>query len=204
MASTEVLIALVALIVAVGILAQVLGDRYQVPSIIFLIIVGIALGPEGLGVVTRDAFGVALPVIIDFSVAIIVFEGAFHLRIEELRSTRRTRLRPITVGALIALVGTALTVRFALGTPWDLAILIGSMLVATGPTVIDPILDVVPVRTPVGDALSFEGVVNDVTSAILAVVAFEVVTADDPTEVAFLGEFAVRLGIGIVVGAVVA
>src|SRR5699024_1130731 len=66
------------------------------------------------------------------------------------------------------------------------------------------ILDVVPVRTPVGDALSFEGVVNDVTSAILAVVAFEVVTAENPTRVSFLGEFAVRLGTGILVGAVVA
>src|SRR5699024_7178764 len=92
----------------------------------------------------------------------------------------------------------------ALGTPWDLAFLIGSLLVATGPTVIDPILDVVAVRDSVANALSFEGVVNDVTAAILAYVSFEVVLAEQPTRIAFLEEFAARLAIGIVVGALVA
>ncbi|EMA51354.1 TrkA-N domain-containing protein [Halococcus morrhuae DSM 1307] len=204
MARVELLVALVALVFTIGIFAQVLADRYRIPSIIFLIVAGIVLGPEGLGIVTREAFGVALPVIVDLSVALIVFEGAFHLRYEDLKATRSTRLRLITVGALISLVGTAITVRFALGTPWDLAFLIGSLLVATGPTVIDPILDVVAVRDSVANALSFEGVVNDVTAAILAYVSFEVVLAEQPTRIAFLEEFAARLAIGIVVGALVA
>lgn len=52
----------------------------------------------------------------------------------------------MTVGALIALVGTSLVVKGALRTSWGVAFLISSLLVATGPTVITPILDVVPVR----------------------------------------------------------
>ena len=71
-------------------------------------------------------------------------------------------------------MGTALVVRFALGTEWDLAFLIGALLVATGPTVITPILQVVPVRDRVATALETEGIVNDVTAAILAVVVFKI------------------------------
>src|SRR5699024_7313490 len=63
---------------------------------------------------------------------------------------------------------------------------------------------VVAVRDSVANALSFEGVVNDVTAAILAYVSFEVVLAEQPTRIAFLEEFAARLAIGIVVGALVA
>jgi len=117
MVSTATLIGLVALIFAVGVLAQVLSERFQVPSIVFLIAAGLVLGPEGLGIVTRDVFGVALPVIVGVAVAIIVFEGAYNLRAAELLSTRKTRLRLITLGALIALVGTAFVVRIALDTP---------------------------------------------------------------------------------------
>lgn len=204
MADTAVLVALVAMIFAAGVLAQVLPDRFQTPSIIFLIAAGLLLGPEGLGVVTRSTFGGALPVIVGLSVAVIVFEGAYNLRASELVATRRTRLRLITVGALIALVGTTVVVRFALNTPWDLAFLIGSLTVATGPTVIDPILEIIPVRDRVENALSFEGVVNDVTAAIVAIVAFEIVRAPDPTQVSFLLGFVTHLGTGVITGALVA
>ena len=168
------LIPLVAAIIAIGVAAQILADRFEVPSIVFLIAAGIALGPEGLGVITRSSF-TSLPAIVGLSVAIIVFEGAFHLRIEKLRQATSESLRLVTAGAAIALVGTALVVRLALGADWGIAFLIGALLVATGPTVITPILDVVPVRDLVAAALETEGIINDVTAAILAVVVFKII-----------------------------
>ncbi len=202
MAANE-LILLVAGIIALGVIAQLLADRYEVPSIIFYLAAGIALGPEGAGFVTPEAFGEGLPTIVGLAVAIIVFEGAFHLKIERLREAPAATFRLVTIGAAIALVGTAVVARFALGIEWPLAFLIGALLVATGPTVITPILNVVPVRDHVAAALETEGIVNDVTAAILAVVFFQVVnptTGDD----GLLADFTSRLGTGILVGLVVA
>ncbi|MFB6130817.1 MAG: NAD-binding protein, partial [Salinigranum sp.] len=98
----------------------------------------------------------------------------------------------------------AAAVRFLLGAVWPVAFLVGALLVATGPTVIAPILEVVPVRDRVATALETEGIVNDVTAAILAIVIFEAITigVSDPTE--FFTLFAQRLSVGIVVGALVA
>jgi NhaP-type Na+/H+ or K+/H+ antiporter len=198
------LIAVVAAIIGIGVIAQVLSDRFQVPSVVFLIAAGILLGPEVLGVVGPDSFGSALSAIVGLSVAIIVFEGSFHLRIQKLREAPTATLKLITIGAGIALIGTAATVRFLLSTSWNVAFLVGALLVATGPTVVTPILEVVPVRDRVEAALETEGIVNDVTAAILAVVIFEAITAGVTQPGALLQLFIERLGIGLLIGAVVA
>ena len=204
MAGTGGLIALVAAIIGIGVAAQVLADRFRVPSVVFLIAAGILLGPEGLGLVTQDSFGTALPAIVGLSVAIIVFEGAFHLEINRLRQASQETIRLVTVGAIISLVGTAIAARYILGVSWELAALIGALLIATGPTVITPIVEVVAVRDRVAATLETEGIVNDVTAAILAVVVFEALLLEQATPAAFLQSFVARLGVGLLVGVLVA
>jgi len=200
------LLTFVALIVALGVGSQVLGARFRVPSVVFLITAGIVVGPSVLGIITLDTFGGAGPLstIVGLAVAIIVFEGAFHLKIEKLKEAPAATLRLVTVGAAIAFVGTGVAVHFLLGSSWRISFLIGALLVATGPTVITPILAVVPVRDRVAAALETEGIVNDVTAAIMAVVIFETLRLDAPTVVDYVRLFAERLGTGILVGLTVA
>ena len=202
MAASE-LILLTAGIIALGVVAQVLASAFEVPSIIFYLAAGIALGPEGAALITPDSFGDALPAIVGLAVAVIVFEGAFHLRLDRIREAPAATVRLVTLGAAIALVGTAVAVRVALGTGWPLAFLIGALLVATGPTVITPILDVVPVRDRVAAALETEGIINDVSAAITAVVVFEVLNPA-ASSTGLLADFTSRLGTGVIVGLVVA
>jgi NhaP-type Na+/H+ or K+/H+ antiporter len=203
---SSAIIPVVATIIALGVAAQLLADRLQVPSVLFLILAGIIVGPEVLGVVTIESFGGAEPLagVVGLSVAIIVFEGAFHLKLSKLREAPGATLRLVTIGAAISLVGTAVAVHYLLGARWDLSFLVGSLLVATGPTVVTPILEVVPVRDRVGAALETEGVVNDVTAAILAVVVFQVVVNPDLPTGDVIQDFMTRLGVGVLVGLVVA
>ncbi len=201
---SSLLIPTVAGIIAIGVMAQMLSDRFQIPSVVFLIGAGIVLGPEVLGVIRPDAFGGGLSAIVGLSVAIIVFEGAFHLKIDKLREAPGEVIRLVTVGAAIALLGTAIAIHYLVGSPWDVAFLVGSLLVATGPTVITPILDIVPVRDRVAVALETEGVVNDVTAAILAIVMFEVVVNPQQGTTEIIQSFTSRMGIGIAAGVLVA
>ena len=200
------LLTFVALIVALGVGSQLLGARFRVPSVLFLITAGIAVGPSGFGFITLETFGGAGPLstIVGLAVAIIVFEGAFHLKVEKLRESPSSAIRLVTVGAGIALVGTAVAVHYLLGADWEISFLIGSLLVATGPTVVTPILEVVPVRDRVAAALETEGIVNDVTAAIVAVVIFKSIRIRTPHASDYLRLFAERLGTGVVVGLVVA
>ncbi|ELY34599.1 TrkA-N domain family protein [Halalkalicoccus jeotgali B3] len=198
------LLVIVASIVTFGVFSQVLADRYQVPSVLFLILSGIVLGPKVLGVVTQDAFGGSLSTIVGLSVAIIVFEGAFHLHVDKLRQSPSAAFRLVTLGSLISFLGTAAAVYYLLGADPGIALVVGALLIATGPTVITPILEIVPVRRSVGAALETEGIVNDVTAAILAAVIFKAVTAQQIDPRGFLVGFLERLGVGVGVGLLVA
>ncbi|MFC6732404.1 cation:proton antiporter [Haladaptatus sp. DYSN1] len=200
------IIPLVVIILGLGVVAQILADRLSIPSVLFLILAGIAVGPEGLNVVGLDSFGGPEPLsgIVGISVAIIVFEGAFHLKIDKLQQAPREVFRLVTVGAVVTFIATATVVRFALDVPWALSFLVGALLIATGPTVITPILNVVPVRDRVGAALETEGIVNDVTAAILAVVIFDLAVQGGTSLPALLESFVARLGVGLLVGGVTA
>lgn len=137
-------------------------------SVLSLILTGVAIGPEGLGLITPDIVGDALSTIVGVSVATIIFDATFRLEYGAIWKTSKAVSRMITIGAVIAFVGTALTVRLLLRASWDIAFLIGALLVATGPTAVAPILAVVPVREEVATTLEVEEIVNDVTVVVEA------------------------------------
>lgn len=203
MASGVTPLLIVSIILVFGAVAKIVADRYRIPSIIFLLLFGILLGPSGLDIVTEDVFSGALSSIVGFAVAIIVFEGAFHLDIGRVRRASKSTIRLVTIGALIAFLGTAVAVFFVMDASVEIALLIAALLVATGPTVITPIMSVVDVRPPVETAMETEGIVNDVSAAILAVVIFEafvLTESNDPINFAY--KFGERLFVGIAVGLV--
>ncbi|QIO21552.1 cation:proton antiporter [Haloarcula sp. JP-L23] len=204
MSTATSLVGAVVLVAGLGVTAQLVADRLRVPSVGFLLVAGVLVGPQGFGVVRPELFGEAgLQAIVGLSVGIIVFEGAFHLTVDRVREASREALGLVTVGALLSLVGTTTAVRVVFGVDWAVAVLVGSLLVATGPTVITPILQVVPVRDRVAAALETEGIINDVVAAILAVATFEFVVADSPTPLVVVEAFLLRLFVGVAVGAAV-
>ncbi|WP_324664756.1 cation:proton antiporter [Haloarcula sediminis] len=204
MSGAASLIGAVVFVAGIGVVAQLLADRLQVPSVAFLLVAGILVGPQGFGFVDPAQFGQAgLQAIVGLSVGLIVFEGAFHLTAERVREASREALGLVTVGAFVSLAGTAIAVRFVFATSWPVAVLVGSLLVATGPTVITPIMAVVPVRERVAAALETEGIINDVVAAILAVATFEFVVADGASPLVVVEAFLARLLVGVVVGVLV-
>ena len=190
----------VAAILVLGLGVQLLARRLQVPSVVFYLVLGVILGPAVLGIVTLETFGDGLETIVGLSVAIIVFDGAFALRFDRIRQAETTALRLVTIGAVVMFAGIAVAVRVLEGADWEIALLVGALLVATGPTVITPILEVVRVREHVAAALETEGIINDVTAAIGAVVIFETLLLDDLGIQATVRSFVTRFGVGIAAG----
>lgn len=194
------LLPVVALILVSGIGVQLLARRIRIPSVVFYLALGLLLGPEALGFVTIDTFGDGLETVVGLSVAIIVFDGAFALQFDRIREASTTSLRLVTIGAAVMFLGTAGAVRVLEGASWEISLVVGALLVATGPTVITPILEVVRVRDHVAAALETEGIINDVSAAIAAVVIFETMLLDDIGISGTLLAFVERAGVGIAAG----
>ena len=184
-----------------GMLAQVLARRLSIPGIVVLLATGVVLGPEALGLVQPETLGRALPVLVSFSVAVILFEGALSLDVRRLRKEGRVIRQLVTVGALVTAACGALAARYVMGWEWRNALLFGTLVMVTGPTVITPLLRRIRVVRPVETVLEGEGIFVDAVGAITAVVALEVALRP-PAEAlpTFLHALALRWSVGLGLG----
>ncbi len=171
-----------ALILGAGMLAQWLAWRTQIPSIIALLLAGLLLGPV-LGVVDPDELlGGTLFPLVSLAVAVILFEGGLDLPPRELRSTGTVVRRLISIGAIVTFLVAWFGAREIFGISNETALVLGAVLVVTGPTVIGPLLRFVRPTGTTGPILRAEGVLIDPIGATGALVAFEIVVTDAPDE----------------------
>lgn len=162
-------------IIIFGIIAQWIAWRLQLPSILFLLIMGYIAGPV-TGIIKPDElFGNLLIPIISVSVAIILFEGGLALRISELREIGKVVRNLITIGVVTTWVLSALLAHYLLELNWVLSFLSGAILVVTGPTVVGPLLRHIRPSGRVGNIIKWEGIMNDPIGALLSVLVFQAV-----------------------------
>lgn len=193
----------IALAAASGMVAQVAARHVRVPGIVLLLGTGLLLGPDGLGAVQPATLGASLHSLVGFAVAVILFEGGMNLNAERLRREARSIRQLITLGALVTAVGGALAARIILRWDWEIAILFGTLVMVTGPTVITPLLRRIKVKERVATVLEAEGILVDAVGAITAVVALEVVISPDRLSFAAgAWPLLTRLGTGALLGVV--
>lgn len=158
-----------------GLLAQLLGTRLRLPSIVLLLAFGVVLGPSALGMVSPDALGAGVPVIVKLVVAIVLFDGALNLRLGDLRQAAGEVRNLILIGVPITAAGAALAAHFIAGFSWAVAIVFGALVTVTGPTVVQPMLKRVELPRRVKATLEGEAILADPLGALLAVALVDVV-----------------------------
>jgi CPA1 family monovalent cation:H+ antiporter len=200
----EPLVVLATILVA-GTFAQWLAWKTRLPAILFLLGLGLLAGPL-TGFLDPDAlFGDLLFPMVSLAVAVILFEGALTLRLEQIRGLAGVVNRLVTVGAAITWVVVALGAYLLVGLDLDIAFLFGALVVVTGPTVIVPILRTVRPTERIASTLRWEGIVIDPLGALLAVLVFQFVSAgltegDGALVTTFLKTVTIGTVLGFVVG----
>lgn len=170
-------------ILVLGIAAQWLAWRAHLPAILLLLLVGLAVGPGA-----RAAFGPDTPFLnpdlllghllnplVSLAVCVILYEGGLTLKLREIKQTGGVVRNLVTVGVLVTWILSSLLAHLLLGFSFKRALLVGSILVVTGPTVIGPLLHHVRPRGAVASVLKWEGIVIDPIGALLAVLVYEAI-----------------------------
>jgi len=188
--------------VVAGISAQVLGEYLKIPSIVFLLIFGVALGRDGLEILHPELLGIGLEVLVALAVAIILFEGGLNLELKELGQVSGSIRNLVTIGTLITFLGGGMAAHWLAEFPWQIAFLYASLVVVTGPTVVGPLLKQVAVDRRVATLLESEGVLIDPVGAILAVVVLDTILNQSPNSLEIISGLLFRLGVGAIIGGV--
>lgn len=192
----------IALIGVLGIGAQWVAWRTQLPAIVILLATGFIVGPA-LGLIEpSDTFGELLSPVISVAVAIILFEGGLTLNFSEIRETSPAVRRVIFYGAPVTWGLAYLAARHLAGLSEPTAAIIGGIMVVTGPTVIMPLLRQAALPKRPASLLRWEAIIADPIGALFAIVAYEATIA--LTEGHSLMEIAFRLGGAVVFGGLIA
>lgn len=165
---------LVAGVAVAGVVAQWLSWRLRVPSILALLAFGLVIGPVFQWVSPRAILGPVMSPVIGMAVAIIVFEGGLNLNLRELRSAGSGVTRLVFLALPLNWALAALAGHYLGGLTWPVAVLFGSILVVTGPTVIMPLLRQAKLEPRVAAFLKWEGIVNDPIGATLTLLILSV------------------------------
>lgn len=188
------------IVLVVGILAQILGYRLGVPSIIFLLLGGMLFGKSGLGLVRPDVYGRGLESIIALCVALIVFEGALLIDVNHLKAASRPVIGLITVGILFTSVATCLITWRLMGLPLRVSLLFGALVSVTGPTVITPILARVSLSPHLRATLEGESIFADAVGVMLAAAIFSFIATPHLDVLSGLGNLAKSVTLGALIG----
>ncbi|WP_292899154.1 MULTISPECIES: cation:proton antiporter [unclassified Nitratireductor] len=165
----------IALIGVMGMGAQWLAWRLRLPAIVLLLLAGVLAGPATGFVNPAEDFGTIYRPLVSLAVAIILFEGGLTLNFKEISETSTAVRRIIIFGGPLVWVMTALSAHYIGGLSWPTAVVLGAILVVTGPTVITPLLRQAQLAARPASLLKWEAIVNDPIGALFAVVAFEVI-----------------------------
>jgi len=187
----------VMMILAAGLASQWLAWLLRLPGIVILIAAGLVLGPI-TGWLSLETPSAQLTELIGLGVAIILFEGGMDLKLGELKRAGRGVGRLVLLGGPITWATTALAAHWIIGLEWPVALVLGAIMVVTGPTVIQPILRYARLNDRSASLLKWEGIVNDPIGVLLAVLTFQYFTLEGDG----FGETAIALG-GAIVTAIV-
>lgn len=168
----------VATILALGVGAQWLAWRLRLPSILLLLSFGLLAGPAA-GLLDPDALvGPLLLPGISLAVGLILFEGGLSLKLREVSGgTGRVVRNLVSFGILPVWAAATLGGIFLLGLSPSLALLLGAILVVSGPTVVGPLLEHIRPDRRVASILKWEGILIDPVGALLAFLVFEAILA---------------------------
>ena len=203
MTTNQLLIGLsLTVVLAVG--SQVLASRLRIPALIVLLPVGFAAGALTSDVNPNKLLGPAFQPLVSLAVAVILYDAGLGLELRKLTGhTRRVVWRLIALGVPLTLAFATCLALLLLGMPKQAALMLGAILVVSGPTVVGPMLAFVRPSERVQRILAWEGSLIDPVGAILGAVIFHGIVAG--THHGFgsqLGQFLASVAVGVAGGAV--
>ena len=195
-------------IIFVGFFANLVFERTKVPDLIFLIVLGLFLGPIlgtffGIQLVPLSLLELATPYFAALALMIILFDGGLNLRLRQVVSQAGVSL----IHTLLTWFGTVLVVTLisilVLGFPLWVAVLLGVILGGTSSAVVIGVVRGMSISEDTKTILVLESTITDVLCVIGALAVIGILRGGGTltgTVGGLLAAFSVALLLGALAG----
>ena len=183
-----------------GAIAQALAWLTGLPGVVLLLSAGLVIGRSGFGLVEPLDLGAGLGTVVGLLVSLVLFDGGLNLRLPG-DATKQAVLRIVLVRLVLALGAGLLAAHTLAGLNWPLAAVFSAIVLATGPTVVNPLVRQIRLSPPLGDVLEGEGLILEPIGAVLALLLLELALGDLHGWRELALGLLQRLGGGVAIGA---
>jgi NhaP-type Na+/H+ or K+/H+ antiporter len=183
-----------------GATAQALAWLTGLPGVVLLLSAGLVIGRSGFGLVEPLDLGAGLGTVVGLLVSLVLFDGGINLRLPG-DAAKQAVLRIVLVRLVLGLAAGLLAAHWLAGLNWSLAAVFSAIVLATGPTVVTPLVRQIRLAPPLGEVLEGEGLILEPIGAVLALLLLELALGDLHGWRELALGLLQRLGGGVAIGA---
>ncbi|MGE5628364.1 MAG: cation:proton antiporter [Solirubrobacterales bacterium] len=199
----EDLMKIISLCIFTGIICMKIGNRVHIPDVVLFIFSGILLGPELLNLISFKNYKTGSQFILSFGAAYILYDGGREIRLKVLNKVKLSVLTLATLGVLITTFITGYFTAVVFHIPFIYALLLGSVIASTDPSVLVPLFKKVKISNKPKQTIISESAFNDAAAAIITFSIIGIIQGGNFSMVSSLSELMIKAIGGIAVGSVV-
>jgi potassium/hydrogen antiporter len=198
--STQDVIEILAIVLAAGLVCELVAGVLRVPRMVVLLAGGVLLGPHVLDVLDFELDSMGAELLFTIGVSFILFHGGLGLSLRVL-SRVGVGLGLLAVpGVIVAALITGAAAALAFDVPFEVGFLIGAIVAPTDPAILIPLFERLRLRQKVAQTIVAESAINDVVGAVLALTLAGFVIEGNDSVTAPIEEFLVDLGVSTGLG----
>ena len=190
----------IGLLVFLAHLFLALFEKTRVPDVLYLILIGVVIGPV-LGIVSPEDFGKVGGVFTTVALVVILFEAGLELSVESLRSSYRVTLI-ITVASFLSMFAlTSALVYWFVGLPLPHTLFVGAVLATPAPAVVIPIIRQLRLDKSTRTTLTLESPLGEALGIIVALTVLDSLRATQVQVGHMIGQLLGSFLFAILIGA---
>ncbi len=195
------LLLVLAAVALVGILSSLAARRFGAPLLLVFLGIGMLLGEDGLGIVFNNYEFAYL--IGSFALAVILFDGGLHTRLNTFRRALAPAITLATLGVVLTATLTGIGAFYLLELTWLEALLLGAIVASTDAAAVFFLLRAggLQLKRPMGPVLEIESGTNDPVAMLMTLILTQLVLAQGAGwQVGVLVDLALQAGLGALFG----
>jgi len=164
---TENLMTLLAILIFTGVICVKLSQIIPIPDVVLFIFAGIFLGPSFLNILDFEQYTTGNHLILTFGAAYILYDGGREVQLHVLNKVKTSVFTLSTVGVLVSSFITGFFAYKILKIDFMSALLLGSVIASTDPSVLVPLFKKIDISNKVKQTIISESAFNDAAGAII-------------------------------------
>ncbi|MGH7340155.1 MAG: cation:proton antiporter [Candidatus Rokuibacteriota bacterium] len=176
-----------------------LFERTRVPDVLYLILIGVVVGPL-LGIVRPEDFGKVGPIFTTVALVIILFESGLDLSLASLRSSLHSALLLTVASFVLAWAALTAVIQGLTDLSFPLALFAGAALAGPAPSVVIPLVRQLKMQGETRAALTLESAVGEALCIVVGLSVLEAMRLEEVEVGGMIGRLLSSFVFSIVLG----